>query len=203
MGYKELIEALQKEGEEKLNSIRREAEDECNSIRKETSERIERIREEWRNTQAVAVREWSETILDDARKKAGLLILAAQEELSVRLYRVAVRDLSRLRESGYDEIFGGLVNELPAAQWHVVRVNPEDEKMAKQYFRDAEIICDGNIAGGLDVTDNGGTFRVINTFEKRLENMWSHILPELIKDVYREIPVHGVSEKDRGEGISC
>ena len=68
-----------------------------------------------------------------------------------------------------------------------MRVNPEDIELAKAYFPDSEIIPDGNISGGLDVLTGDGRIRVINTFEKRLERAWADMLPELIRDIYKEI----------------
>ncbi len=44
--------------------------------------------------------------------------------------------------------------------------------------------------------DKEGKIRVVNTFEKRLENAWLEILPELIKDAYGKIAECGVPEKN-------
>lgn len=187
MGHNELIGALRREGEERVRSIRREEAEEEDRLRKEASERIERIREDWKNNQTAAVRERIGAVLSDARRKARMILLAAQEELSDRLYQEAVRSLSGLRAGSYVSVFRELIKELPDHHWQVVRVNPDDEEKAREYFPNAEIICDGGISGGLDVMEKGGTVRIVNTFEKRLENMWEDILPGLIKDVCKEI----------------
>ncbi len=183
MGRSELIEALRREGEEKRRSIRRQAEEEADRIRRNAAEEIERLRQELRDLQAAAVRERCDALLSEARRKARMLLLAAHEELSERLRREAFGSLDRLREGSYADVFRGLVAELPAYRWQVVTVNPEDEEMAKGYFPEAEIISDSGISGGLDVAEKGGAVRIVNTFEKRLENLWEDFLPELIRDV--------------------
>lgn len=195
MGYRELIEALRKEGEEKVHSIWQDAEAEAERIRGDASGRISRIRENCGRTQSVAVREQNETILSEADRKARMILLSAEKELSERLYTSAVQALALLREKRYPDVFDALVHELPPYHWHVVRVNPDDEERAEEYFPDSEIICDGSIAAGLDVMEKEGRIRVVNTFEKRLENIWPEVLPAVIRDICGEIAGHGITEK--------
>ena len=95
--------------------------------------------------------------------------------------------LPALRKAGYEAVFGKMVQELPALSWKRVQVNPGDVALAGRYFPAAEIVPDPGITGGLDVSTEDGSIRVINTFEKRLERAWSDMLPLLIKDVYQEV----------------
>ncbi len=183
MGRNELIEALRREGEEKRRSIRRQAEEEADRIRKEASEEMERVRQECKDRQAAAAGERCDALFSEARRKARMVLLSAHEELAERLRREAFRSLGCLRERSYANVFRGLVTELPAYRWRVVRVSPDDKERAREYFPEAEIISDSTISGGLDVTGKRAAVRVVNTFEKRLESLWEDLLPELIRDV--------------------
>jgi V/A-type H+-transporting ATPase subunit E len=196
MGNGEFIEALRREGEEKIRTICQEAEAEAERIRGEAAGRISSIREDLGKTHFIALKKQAGAIVSEADREARMVLLSAEKELSVRLYSVAVKALARLREKRYPEVFDALAHEIPPYNWQVIKVNPHDEERAAEYFPGAEIIPDEGIAGGLDVMDKEGNIRVVNTFEKRLENAWLEILPELIKDVYGKIAECGVPEKN-------
>jgi V/A-type H+-transporting ATPase subunit E len=196
MGNGEFIEALRREGEEKIRTICQEAEAEAERIRGDAAGRISRIRENLGRTQLVAVKEQAGAIVAEADREARMILLSAEKELSGRLHAVAVKALASLREKRYPEVFDALAHELPLYNWQVVRVNPHDEERAKECFPGSEIKTDEGITGGVDVIDKEGNIRVINTFEKRLENAWIDILPELMKDVYGRIEECGVPEKN-------
>ncbi len=191
MGYRELIEALRKEGEQKIHSIQVDADAAAAKTRKEALERIGRMRQDCEGSRTGAVREQGEKILSDAGRKARMVLLSAEKELSDRLYSAAARSLALLRDKSYPDVFEALVRELPPHHWRFVRVNPADEERAKGYFPDSEIISDGGIAGGLDVTEKDGKIRVVNTFEKRLENIWMELLPTLMKDIHARLAEKG------------
>ena len=196
MGNGEFIEALRREGEEKIRTICQEAEAEAERIRVDAAGRISRIRENLGRTHFIALKEQAGAIVSQADREARKVLLSAEKELSGRLYAAAVKALARLRENRYQEVFDALAHELPLYNWQVVRVNPHDEERAKEYFPGSEIISDEGITGGVDVIDKEGNIRVVNTFEKRLENAWMDILPELIKEVYGKIAECGVPEKN-------
>lgn len=184
MGYKELIEALRREGDEKAHAIWQEAEAEADKIRRDADERINRMREKYSMMQASAIKEQIEPILSEAKQKANAIRLAAEKYMSERFYRLALSVLSDLRDEGYQDVFRSLVKELPFCKWERVKVNPQDEKIAKEYFPDVEIITDSSIAGGLEVQARAGKIRISNTFEKRLERAWMELLPGLMRDIY-------------------
>lgn len=183
MGYIELIDALRKEGEEKVHTIWKEAETEAQRISEETFKRMENMREEYGNIHSSDIREQTETILSEAGSRARMIRLLAEKELSDRLYRLALCSLHLLRDERYKDIFDALIEELPHYKWKIVRVNSEDKRVAKEYFPDSDVIPDSNIRGGLDIAGRDGMIRIINTLEKRLERAWGEILPGLIKDV--------------------
>lgn len=184
MGCKELIDALRKEGDEKARAIWQETEEEAEKIRADADEKIKKMQEEYSRMQASAIEYQIEPILSEAKQKADTIKLTAENDLSVRLYHLALSVLNYLRDEGYSDAFHLLVKELPLYKWERVKVNPEDEKMAKEYFSNAEIISDKNISGGLEVMTKDGKIRISNTFEKRLEKAWMEILPKLMRDIY-------------------
>lgn len=193
MGYRELVEALRVEGEEKAAALRRNAEEEEGRLKEEAAKRLRLLREEYaRRTdgaRAAAARE----VLAVAERKARLLRLAAQEALAERLLRVARDSLSLVRERGGDELFASLARELPPIVWEEVRVNPADEESARRFFPGAEVVTDDAIAGGMEVVGEEGGLRVVNTLEKRLERGWPELLPLLAADIYREAGDGGAS----------
>lgn len=190
MGCKELIEALRREGEEKVRAIWQEAEAEAGKIRADDEERIKRMQEEYSRMQASAIKERIDPILSEAKQKADAIRLAAEKDMSVRLYLLALSVLSDLRDEGYSDIFRLLVKELPLYKWERVKVNPKDETISRKYFPDAEVITDNSITGGLEVQAKDGGIRISNTFERRLERAWMEILPVLMRDIHGNLTEH-------------
>ncbi len=184
MGCKELIEALRREGDEKAQAIWQEAGAEAGKIKTDAAERINRMHEKYSLMQAAAIKDQIDPILSEAKQKADAVRLAAEKDLSVRLYRLAASVLNNLRDEGYPDVFCSLAKELPFCKWEMVKVNTEDEKIAKEYFPDAEIITASSITGGLEVQAKAGKIRISNTLEKRLESAWMEILPGLMRDIY-------------------
>jgi len=192
MGCRELIESLRSVAEEKTIAIWREARQEAEKTRAETSLGIQRLREENDRKRSVAAATLKAVVLSGTEARARMRLIEAERELSKRLFSLAISLLGWLRRDGYDEAFGGLAQELPGLAWQTVSVNPEDVRLAKKQFPDAKIIADESITGGMDATTEGGSVRVINTLEKRLERMWPEMLPVLIRDIRQEA-VHGTS----------
>lgn len=183
MGFRELINALRKEGDEKIMAIWHEAETEAERIRADAANKIAEMIQQHSRMQALSVKEQTYAILLDSEKKARIIRLQSERELSMRLYQLAVDLIHVLRDERYSDVFDRLVQELPVYKWAIVRVGPEDVEMAVKYFSDSEIIPDSSITGGLEAIAEGGKIKVVNTFEKRLERCWPEMLPELIHDV--------------------
>ncbi len=187
MGYQELIVALRSEGEEKIQAIRQEAEAEAGALRTKAAREIERIRAEHDRQQSKAVADLSGEALAEAAARARAIRLRAEQELSDRMARLARASLAQLRDDRYAETFAALVRELPHHPWEVVRVNPVDVRLAKIYFPGAEIVPDGTVTGGLEVTDKEGRIRVVNTLETRMERSWPEIFPGLVRKLEKDI----------------
>ncbi len=190
MGCKELIDALLREGEEKVRMIWLDAEAEAEKIKADAKERISRMHEQYGRMQASAIKEQVEPIFSEARLKADAVRLKAENYLSSRLYNIALSMLGDLRGEGYRDVFYILFRELPPCKWKIVKVNPEDKGIAMELFPDSDIITDSSISGGLEVQTNEGDICISNTFEKRLQRAWVDILPELMRDIYGNLTGH-------------
>ena len=184
MGSKELIESLRRAADERIRLVWKEAEGEADKIRAEVSHKLDLLRENSSRTESLAATGAQVAAVSVANNRSRTNLLKAERALSDRLYSVALSSLHRLRNSGYQEAFGKMAQELPPLDWKTVRVNPADIGLAKSSFAGAEIIPDKTIAGGVDAMTEGGRIRVINTFEKRLERAWMDMLPGLLKDTY-------------------
>jgi V/A-type H+-transporting ATPase subunit E len=195
MGCKELIDSLRKSADDKIRSLWQEAEAGAERIKAETSRRIEEIRVNDARMLSSKAGEKTEKILWDANNAGRMQRLSAEKALSDRVFSLALSSLRQLRNEKYKEVFEKIVHELPPRPWQSVRVNPQDIRLAEEYFPGAEIIPDGNITGGVDAMIEAGKIRVINTFEKRLERAWEDIFPELMKVVFEEAANHGTSRK--------
>src|SRR5512143_204839 len=134
MSYRELIDALQRECEEKVRKIWQEAEAEAERGRADASKRIEEAREGRNKSQSSALKVITESILSEASGRARVSKLVAERELSDRLYGIALNSLHHLRGEGYKDIFSVLVNELPKCKWGEVKVNPQDRVFAETFF---------------------------------------------------------------------
>jgi len=189
MGYKELVEALKTEGEEKIRTIRQQAETEVEAIKEKAAKKIEQIRAGHERTQSIAIKDQADAIVLEAAAEVRAIRLRAEKELSDRLYRQALSSLYLLREKRHAEAFDALVKELPHYHWEVIKVNPADVTIAKTLFPSAEIIPDPVITGGLEAMDKDGRIHIINTFEKRIERAWSEILPALIEEIEQGLQV--------------
>jgi len=187
MGCNELIESLRKASEGRVCAIWTDAEEEARKIWADVSHEIGRMREEYAGTLSGPAHVEVSTILMEAHKKARMIGLSAEDVISKRLFSLAMTLLLRLRNEGYEDLFGRLARELPPLRWQTLKVNPDDVDLARKYFPDAEIFPDGNIAGGFRATAEAERIRVVNTFEKRLERAWADLLPVLMGDVYHEI----------------
>lgn len=183
MSYRELIEALRRECDEKVRKIWQEAEGEAERVKLDASKKIGEIREGREKNQSAVLKVLTESILSEASGRAGASRLVAEKELSDRLYRIALNSLHHLRGEGYKDIFSALVNELPQCNWGTVKVNPQDRVLAETLVHGNELVSDSAVTGGIEVTEKEGSLRVVNTLEKRLERIWSEILPEMTDEV--------------------
>jgi vacuolar-type H+-ATPase subunit E/Vma4 len=183
MGCKELIESLRAGGNEKLQALRTEAEREAELIRASTAAQIAELRADYRRQRTIATTRHTEATLAEASRAGRRIRIAGERALAARLYGLAQASLPTLRQEAYPEVFAALVRELPAGDWQLIRVNPQDAALAKEHFPAAEVLTEESIAGGLEAATPGDQLRVVNTFEKRLERLWEEILPDMMKEI--------------------
>ncbi len=187
MNCEELIESLWQEAEKKIAAIVRETGEEETGVAKDALLRISRLKEDSQQRCFVASGRRTEETLSEAEKKARLISIEEDLRLSERLYRISQSSLSKLRDRDYQSSFRDMAEELPPLAWKSVRVNPEDARLAQEHFPEAGIVADDSISGGMDVMTDDGKIRVINTLEKRLERVWTDILPHIIKEFYETV----------------
>ena len=187
MSHELLIQDLRQKAEEEIRAIWQEAETEIEKLRAETTKSIEQKKSEFARDQNFACEELAKSLLTDAENKAKKIRTEAERMLADQLYTLGRESLEQFRGKEYEELFVALARELPPHQWESVRVNPEDEQLARQLFPQAQVTPDEHIAGGLEVIGDKGGIRIVNTLEKRLERAWSTILPRIYSQVYQEV----------------
>ena len=188
MGSRELIESLYAEAERQVEALRGEARAQAERAREAAREKLRLRRLEFERMLADCSARDAGCLLKEAREKAEAAQLASWEELSRRLYRTALSMLHTLRDGDYGKKqFKALAAELPPFRWETVKVNPLDRGLCPELFPGAEVVAEPSISGGMEVGALGGKVRAINTFEKRLERLWTELVPLLIEDVSRRM----------------
>ena len=183
MGLEELINTLRKNKQKQIDDIWQQARAEADSIRQQLAETITKITEEHADQLASACQKSVRGIVAEADIKARKKKLFAYHGLDEVLHATALKQLPKLRELNYENVFAQLVKELPDNQWERIIVNPSDVNLAAEFFNKDIVQPDAAITGGLIALNAGGKIIVNNTFEKRLERKWSQIIPELIKRI--------------------
>jgi len=197
LGLEELINTLKKNEQKQIDDIWQQARTEADSLRKQIAEAIAKITEEHADQLASACRKSVRVIVAEAEMMARKKKLFAYQDLDEVLHATAINQLPKLREHGYENVFAQLAKELPDSQWEKLIVNPSDMDLAAKFFDKNIVQPDTAITGGLIAVNAGGKIIVDNTFEKRLERQWSHILPELIKRIEEK---YGESESTEKAG---
>ena len=196
MGYQELIAALHQDGEAQVETIRRENDAAAEQIRAETSARLQQLRSDSDRKLAAAIATETKGRLAAAAQRVRMIRLAAERELAQRLFALAQRSLKLVAAQDGESLFVSLAAELPPGGWEEIKVNPLAVEVARRLFPEAEILTDASISGGLEVSRGGGTLRIVNTLEKRLERGWPEILPLLLQEVCQETVRDGTAEPD-------
>ncbi len=187
MGYRELIEELNREAEEKIEERWRLAKNEVEQFKQDSAEEVERLHREHADRRTQAEADEARTILAEGERQLLAMKLEAMERLSERLLLTARSLLPEIRAEEDDELFEALAGELPDFPWEKVKVNPRDREAAHRRFPKARVVVDNAICGGMEVADEDGAIHIVNTLEKRLERIWPELLSELIADVLNEI----------------
>lgn len=183
MGRRELLEALQREGRDKMAAITGMGAAEEDRLRSLAEERREELRRDHELQLELLCSDLKRTIMAGASREASLIRLRAEHALSQRLHEHALFCLKQLPGDDGERIFRALAAELPALPWHTLRVAPGDAALAATHFPDATIIADETVSGGVKAATADGSLTVDNTLETRLERIWPDLLPNLMAEL--------------------
>lgn len=183
MGRRELLEALQREGRDKMAAITARGAAEEDRLRSSAEERREELRRDHEQQRELLCSERKRAIMAGASRETALIRLRAEHLLSLRLHEHARICLKQLPGDDGERIFRALVAELPTLPWHTVRVAPGDAALAVAHFPDVTIIPDETVTGGVKAATADGSLTVDNTLETRLERFWPDLLPNLMAEL--------------------
>ena len=197
MGLEKLISSLKKNEQKQIDDIWQQARAEADSLRKQAAEAIDKISEEHAGQLASACQKSARSIFAEAETEARKRKLFSYQYLDEVLRAAAMKQLPKLREINYENVFAQLVKELPDGQWEKILVNPSDTNLAAKLFNKNIVQPDKAIIAGLVAVNADCKIVVDNTFEKRLERKWPYILPGLIKKIEEK---YGESESAEKTG---
>jgi flagellar biosynthesis/type III secretory pathway protein FliH len=183
MGRRELLEALEREGQKTMAAIAGRCAAEEGLLRSKAEDRREGMRLEHEQQRELLCSDRHRTLIATAAREASMIRLRAEHTLAQRLHEWARISLKQLRRDDAERLFRTLAAELPAVPWHTLWVNPDDTILASGQFPDATVIPDETLAGGLKVATADGSLTVDNTLEVRLETSWPDLLPHLMAEL--------------------
>ena len=194
MGLDELINTLKKNEQQQIDDIWQAAKNEAESIRTQVAEAIAAITKNHADQLASACQKSMRAIFSETEVKTREKKLFAYQALDQALRNAALKQLTALRKQNYEKIFATLVRELPERQWGKIIINPADVELAAKFFNVNSIQQDPAVSGGLVALTANDRIIVDNTFEKRLERKWLHILPQLIAEIEKRYESFGIAE---------
>ena len=194
MGLEELLNTLKNNGQKQTDDIWQAAKKEAEILRAQVAKAISDITKVHADQLASACHKSMRSIFLETEIKTRRKKLFAYQALDLALRNAAVMQLPQLRKQNYKEVFANLVAELPERQWEKIVVNPADLELAVSFFAGDIIHPDSTISGGLLAITANGKIIVDNTFEKRLERKWIHILPPIIAELEKRYEKSGSAE---------
>ena len=183
MGRRELLDALEREGQETMAAIADRKAVEGERLRAAAGERIAVLRLEEEQLCERQCRDLQHKIMSKAVREAALIRLRAEYALSLRLWDRALAAVMQFRPEDPEALLRALAAELPRDQWLTVRVNPGAVSSVASCFPGAEIIADAALSAGFKATTADGGLTVDNTLQTRLERLWPELLPRLMSEL--------------------
>ena len=187
MGLDELINTLKRNEQKQIGDIWQAAKSEAETIRTQVDEAIANITKIHAEQLASACQKSRRAIFSETEVKTREKKLFAYQALDQALRKAALKQFVSLRKQNYEKVFANLVSELPERQWEKIVVNPVDLELAAKFFNANSIQPDPEVSGGLVAVTANGRIIVDNTFEKRLERKWLHILPQVIAELEKRL----------------
>ena len=186
MSHEVLIKDLREKSSNRIQQIWLETETKAEDLRSLKRKELAKRQTEMLGQSKEMRRKITAPIIHEAQRSVLVIEDDSMLKLSERLYALAFGKLVQLRQQDYESVFAELVREVPAIAWEKVQVSPLDKELAISSFPGAEIESDPAIIGGYLASGEGGTYRVVNTLERRLEKGWPVILPFILKEIIEE-----------------
>lgn len=183
MGRHELLEALQREGQEKMAAMNMTAAAEEERLRTAAEQRRLEILRMHEAERDLHCSNRQRTLVAKAAREAALISLRAEHALALRLHEHARRSLVRLNGENAARLLSILAAELPPRPWQRVWTTPAESVPAALLFPNATIIADPALSGGLKAATADQSLTVDNTLETRLERLWPDLLPVMIEEL--------------------
>lgn len=176
MGIEDIFQALEKEGQKKVDGIISRAEMEAKQMIDQAHDEAERIEREIMNEAEASLRGERARLLNNAKLSKKKEIIKAKEDYIQQAFKQAKDEVKNLRDKPkYKNVFTNLTEEvLNLAEGKVtVSVDPKDEAVAKDVLsrlgNNYEIKTDISCIGGLRARAEDGKISYINTLDSRLE----------------------------------
>ena len=183
MGRRELLAALEREGQETMAAIAEREVAEGEQLRGAAEQHITELRLEKEQLCERQCRELQQTVMAKAMREEALIRLRAEYSLALRLRERALVAVSQLRPEHPEALIRDLAAELPADKWLKVRVNPDSVSLAASCFPGAKITSDAALSAGFQATSADGGLTVDNTLQTRLARLWPELLPQLMAEL--------------------
>lgn len=183
MGEAELKTALQREGQTQIRDFWQQSEAALQTRRKEVEAELMQLRAEADCQLQTETTLLSNNLLLAAHTRVMECRLHAEAALEKRLLILARQILPELASDDRSRLWKALREELPTADWTVLKVHPADRKLANHAFPAARIDCDATLSGGLIATNADATICIDNSLNCRLMRAWSDLLPKLLAEL--------------------
>lgn len=175
MALKDMLRALEEEGQAECDKIMSQARAREKEILNEAEKEASAIKEAHMRKAKVALRSERARIISGATFYVRKEVLKAKEELIRECFNRAAKRLEALRNSSqYEKIFADLAKEALANTEGevIVSVDKRDVKLAEKTLASLakryKLTTDLKCLGGLVVTTRDGKITFINTFDSRL-----------------------------------
>lgn len=194
MGLQELLNTLRKNEQKQIDALWQAAKSEAEKLRQQVDEATADITKKHSDQLASACKKSMRSIFSKTETNVRTKKLFAYHTLEHALLKAATKQLPALRKKNYENVFASLAAEIPDIKWEEIVVNPADSDLAAKFYRAKIIHTEPAISGGLIAIAAEGKIIVDNTFEKRLERQWHHILPAIIANLEQRYAKSGSAE---------
>ncbi len=175
MGYEALIQDLERNARDKREEILKQGHKEASGIISDAEREVEDRRRQFKEKLTREVRQDRRTRMDRARVEARSILLQARVSL---VDEVFLRLEDRLRhlpeENDYPELLRRLYREVRADLWAgpvLIRSDSKGIAFLKKLVNDRKVrfeILPEEELGGIELLDETGSFRILNTIKARL-----------------------------------